>query len=102
MVAFAGTQVPAQVAEALALKSFAGVTLFRDANVTSVGQVRALNASLQDAARPYGRPLLIAADQEGGQLNGLGDGPTQFAGAMALGAAGDTRLTERVARATAI
>ncbi len=46
--------------------------------------------------------MLIAADQEGGQLNALGDGPTPFAGPMALGAAGDEDLAERVAGATAI
>src|SRR4051812_34873495 len=102
MVAFAGMELPAEVAEVLARSSFAGVTLFRDHNVTSVAQVRALNMSLQAAAREGARPLLIAADQEGGQLNALGDGPTEFAGAMALGAAGDPGLTERVARATAI
>jgi beta-N-acetylhexosaminidase len=102
MVAFAGNELPAQVAEALALKPFAGVTLFREPNVASIEQVRALNGALQSAARPDARPLLIAADQEGGQLNALGDGPTPFAGAMALGAANDTDLTERVARATAI
>ena len=45
-------------------------------------------------------PLLIAADQEGGQLVGLGHETTRFPGAMALGAAGDAALTERVARAT--
>ena len=45
--------------------------------------------------------MLVAADQEGGQLVGLGDGTTQFAGAMALGATGDEELAERVAGATA-
>ena len=40
--------------------------------------------------------MLIAADQEGGQLIGLGDGTTAFAGAMALGATGDEALAERV------
>ena len=45
--------------------------------------------------------MLIAADQEGGQLVGLGEGTTQFAGAMALGATGDEALAERVAGATA-
>ena len=91
------------MAEALARDTFAGVTLFRDHNVASVAQVRALTAALQQAARDQTRrPLLIAADQEGGQLNALGDGPTEFAGAMALGAAGDAALTERVARATAV
>ena len=43
--------------------------------------------------------LLVAADQEGGQLIGLGDGTTPFAGAMALGATGDEALAERVAGA---
>src|SRR5689334_17175365 len=90
MVAFAGMDVPADVAQALAHNSFAGVTLFRDHNVTSIAQVRALTSALQAAARPDSRPLLIATDQEGGQLNALGDGPpTPFAGAMAMGAAGD-------------
>jgi beta-N-acetylhexosaminidase len=102
MVAFAGTTVPADVAQALGRAPFAGVTLFRDHNVASPAQVRELTATLQGAARPETRPLLIAADQEGGQLNALGDGPTEFAGAMALGAAGDPGLAERVARATAL
>ena len=43
-----------------------------------------------------GGPLLIAADQEGGQLNALGAEATQFAGNMALGAVDDEGLTERV------
>ncbi len=47
---------------------------------------------------PGGPPLLVAADQEGGQLMALGDG-TPFAGNMALGAAGDADLAERVGRA---
>jgi beta-N-acetylhexosaminidase len=103
MVAFAGMKVPAEVTQALAQNSFAGVTLFRDLNVTSIAQVRELTAALQAAAQPDSRPLLIAADQEGGQLNALGDGPpTPFAGAMAMGAAGDAELVERIARATAI
>ena len=42
----------------------------------------------------------MAADQEGGQLIGLGDRTTQFAGAMALGATGDDHLAARVAGAT--
>ena len=45
--------------------------------------------------------MLVAADQEGGQLVALGDGTTPFAGAMALGATGDEDLAERVAGATA-
>jgi beta-N-acetylhexosaminidase len=41
-------------------------------------------------------PMLVAADQEGGQFLALGDGPTAFAGSMALGAVDDEALTERV------
>ena len=82
----------------------AGVTLFRHDNVGSPAQVRELSAALQRAAAGgldrsrTRRPgfLLIAADQEGGQLNGLGEATTQFAGNMALGAVGDEALTERV------
>jgi beta-N-acetylhexosaminidase len=101
MVAFAGRELPAEVAEWLRSHSVAGVTLFRQHNVASAAQVRALTDALQEAAHADGRPLLIAADQEGGQLIGLGDETTQFAGAMAVGAAGDVDLAERVAHATA-
>ncbi|HEY7600850.1 MAG TPA: glycoside hydrolase family 3 N-terminal domain-containing protein, partial [Candidatus Limnocylindrales bacterium] len=74
-------------------------------NVGSAAELRALTDALQAAvAAPAGThgsgPLLIAADQEGGQLVGLGDDSTAFAGAMALGAAADVELAERVARAT--
>ncbi|HEY7024938.1 MAG TPA: glycoside hydrolase family 3 N-terminal domain-containing protein [Candidatus Limnocylindrales bacterium] len=102
MIAFVGTEVPAEVAQALGNAPYAGVSLFIEHNVRTPAQVRSLTAALQHAARADGRPLLIAADQEGGQLNALGDGPTAFAGAMALGAAGDPDLAERVARATAV
>jgi beta-N-acetylhexosaminidase len=104
MAAFSGTQLPAEFASSLTLRGYAGVTLFRDHNVDSVAQVRELTAALQAAAPGGARPLLIATDQEGGQLNALGEGVggvTEFAGAMALGATGDVELAERVARAMA-
>jgi len=101
MVAFAGTVLPPQVGAALGARRYAGVTLFRHWNVASLEQLRALTDALQAAAPANARPLLIAADQEGGQLNATGDGPTAFAGAMALGAAADEELAERVAAATA-
>lgn len=99
MLAFDGTSVPADVAERLRRAPAAGVTLFRFSNVESPGQVRELTATLRASARS---PLLIAADQEGGQLGALGEGVTPFAGNMALGAAGDPALTERVARASGL
>jgi beta-N-acetylhexosaminidase len=98
MLAFEGETVPAWLAARLTDAPPAGFTLFRFHNVRSPGQVRELTDTLQ-AAAPGGLPFLIAADQEGGQFQALGDGPTAFAGAMALGAAGDPVLAERVGRA---
>ena len=112
MLAFDGFSVPDELAARLAEAPAAGVTLFRHRNVRDPGQVRALTDELQAVAAaagaaPFGpgpRPgaLLVAADQEGGQLVALGDATTQFAGAMALGAAGDPDLAERVGRATGL
>jgi beta-N-acetylhexosaminidase len=101
MIAFAGTELPGSAASRINERGVAGVTLFRVHNIDDPPQIRRLTAAIQ-GARPAGAPpLLIAADQEGGQLVGLGDGTTQFAGAMALGATGDEALAERVAGATA-
>jgi beta-N-acetylhexosaminidase len=97
MLAFEGTELPAWTADRLATAPAAGITLFGHVNVSGAAQVRALTDALQ-AAAPDGLPLLVAADQEGGQLMVLGDG-TPFAGNMALGATGDSGLAERVARA---
>jgi beta-N-acetylhexosaminidase len=102
MVAFAGTELPPSAERRIAELGVAGVTLFREHNVGDPPQIRRLTAAIQAARPPGAPPLLVAADQEGGQLIGLGDGTTQFAGAMALGAAGDEALAERVARATAL
>ena len=98
MLAFRGTTVPAWLAERLAAAPAAGVTLFRANNVSSPAQVKALTTRLQ-STQPDGLPLLVAADQEGGQLLALGDGWTPFAGPMAVGATGDAGLAERVGHA---
>ncbi len=101
MIAFAGPELPRSARKRIGEGGVAGVTLFRAHNVVDPAQVRRLTAAIQEA-RPNGAPpLLVAADQEGGQLIGLGDGTTPFAGAMALGATGDDQLAERVAGATA-
>ncbi|MCP5099374.1 MAG: glycoside hydrolase family 3 protein, partial [Chloroflexi bacterium] len=69
-------------------------------NVATLVQTRALISELQSLAAQAGqRPLLIAVDQEGGQLNALGTGTTQFAGNMALGATRDADLVRRVGQA---
>lgn len=101
MVAFAGRTVPERVKDRLRERHYAGVTLFRALNVDDAGQVRALCDALQATARDAGRlPLLIAADQEGGQLMALGEGFTPFPGNMALGATHNPDLAYRVGYAT--
>jgi beta-N-acetylhexosaminidase len=104
MLAFRGTTVPAWLRSRLAADPAAGFTLFRAANTRSPAQVRRLTDELQAAAgnRAGGTadgPLLIATDQEGGQLLALGNGFTPFAGPMAIGATADADLAERVGRA---
>ena len=94
MLAFEGHELPEPMRARLAARGAAGIGLFRYLNVDSPAQVR----SLTDAIASLG-PLLVAADQEGGQLLGLGDGTTPFAGNMALGAVGDAELGERVGAA---
>lgn len=100
MIAFVGSELPPSAARRIE-DGVTGVTLFPAHNIVDPPQTRRLTAAIQ-AARPAGAPpLLVAADQEGGQLVGLGEGTTQFAGAMALGATGDEELAERIAGAMA-
>ena len=101
LVAFTGLTLPTDVAQAIPERGYAGVSLFRADNVSDAAQVRALTAEIQAAAGVDTAPLLIATDQETGQLIGLGSDTTPFAGAMALGAVGDDDLAQRVARAVA-
>jgi beta-N-acetylhexosaminidase len=102
MIAFVGAELPPSAARLINERGVAGVTLFRAHNIVDPPQIRSLTAAIQ-GARPAGAPpLLIAVDQEGGQLIGLGDETTQFAGAMALGATGDEGMAERVAGAMAL
>jgi beta-N-acetylhexosaminidase len=73
-----------------------GVTLFRSLNIEDPAQVRHLTEELQAAARRAALPpLLIAADQEGGQLMAIGQGATPLPGNMALGATGSSELSRR-------
>lgn len=80
-----------------AFKSYhpSGVTLFRPFNMASPAQIKKLNQSLQTLAREFGLPLLlIATDQEGGQLMAFGDG-TPLPGNMALGATRSPELARK-------
>lgn len=97
MLAFDGYEAPAYVQDWIAGRPVAGFTLFRGLNVRDAGQVRRLTGELQNIASGADRgPLLIAADQEGGQFLALGDDTTPFPGNMALGATGDRKLARRV------
>ncbi|MGZ8607210.1 MAG: glycoside hydrolase family 3 protein [Actinomycetota bacterium] len=98
VLAFEGTVATDDVRALLRKTDASGVTLFRPTNVSSVEQVRELTDALQRTAGDAD-PLLVAVDQEGGQLLGLGAESTPFAGNMALGAAGDEALAERVGAA---
>jgi beta-N-acetylhexosaminidase len=98
MLAFDGATVPKRVEALIRERSVVGFTLFRYRNVEGAAQVRSLTGALQAAAGDP-LPLLIAADQEGGQLLALGEETTPFAGNMALGAVGDPGLAERVGAA---
>ncbi len=99
MLAFEGSTAPPWVGDWLRERRAAGFTIFRPKNVESPAQLRALTAELQRLAGENG-PLLIAGDQEGGQLIALGAETTQFPGNMALGATGDPALARAVGFAT--
>jgi beta-N-acetylhexosaminidase len=97
MLAFEGTEVPPWLTDRLGTSPPAGVTLFREWNMGSPEETAELTAQLQSENSAQ-IPLLIAADQEGGQLLGI-TGSTPFAGNMALGATGDHDLVFRVTQA---
>lgn len=101
LLSFAGKERPTpEILEALRRFRPAGVTLFRSLNVDDPAQVRRLSQLLQQAGREAGMPmLLIATDQEGGQLMAVGQGATQFPGNMALGATGSVDLARRTGEA---
>ncbi|MBV9440585.1 MAG: beta-N-acetylhexosaminidase [Candidatus Eremiobacteraeota bacterium] len=77
-----------------ALRAFApgGVILFAR-NVGAPAQLRALTGALRALASP---PPLVAIDQEGGRVARIRDGVAPLPSAMAVGAAGDTALAERL------
>ncbi len=99
MLAFEGTEPQAGILKTIRTRHVGGITLFRSLNVENPSQVRGLTTALQEAASQAGQPpLLIAADQEGGQLMAIGD-TTPFPGNMALGATGSVDLARKTGRA---
>jgi beta-N-acetylhexosaminidase len=97
LLAFAGKdRLPDEVLAAVEKYRPAGFTLFRSLNLDNPAQVLDLTQALQDAARKSGLPrLLIAVDQEGGQLMAVGGGTTPLPGNLAIGATGSTELARR-------
>jgi beta-N-acetylhexosaminidase len=91
-VGFHGYTAPEHILEWLRIGKIGGVILFAR-NIHTPEQVEALTKSLHTAAK---HPILIAIDQEGGTVARLRSGYTESPGAMALGAADDSELTERV------
>ena len=108
---FTGTAPTAGILDAIGARSTSGVTLlFRARNVVSPEQLRTLTAALQ-AARPAGDPpLIIALDQEGGQLQAVGSsldqgverGATAWPGNLAIAATGSVDLARRTGAAIGI
>ena len=75
MIGFPGTTAPAAVLGRIRAGQVGAVILF-GANIVSDRQVRGLTSSLQAAAHAGGNPpLLIATDQEGGQIKRFPNGP---------------------------
>lgn len=100
MLAFVGTEPSSDIWTAIQDRHVGGVSLFRGLNVANPAQVRTLTGALQRVAAASGQPpLLIAVDQEGGQLAAIGNGTTPFPGNMALGATGSTELAHRTGHA---
>jgi len=97
---FDGRVLPDDLARLIAAGRVGGVVLFAR-NVGDPVQVRRLNDELR-ACAPEGAPLLIAIDQEGGQIQRLRDPWTQWPPMQRLGTTNDLELTAAVARALAI
>ena len=100
LLMFEGREAPPnQFLEILRRHFVSGVVLFRHKNMGNLTELRGLTQALQRAAGESGQPpLLIAADQEGGQLIAV-DQTTSFPGNMALGATGSEKLAYKVGRA---
>jgi beta-N-acetylhexosaminidase len=96
LLAFQGKEITPEMKAALARYRPGGITFFRSYNIENPRQVRELTADLQQYAKKLALPpLLIAVDQEGGQLMAIGEGTAPLPGNMALGATGSGELAFR-------
>ncbi|PJD96333.1 MAG: hypothetical protein CK425_06485 [Parachlamydia sp.] len=102
MVHFHGEQADPHVRSYILDLHIGGVIYYRGYNgLTSPQQVQSLSAELQTLAGEQRQPipLLIAIDHEGGVVNHLTKGFTQFPGNGAVGKIGDCALAEQCAYA---
>ena len=96
---FAGLTPTEGILASIGAGRTSGVSLYRARNIGTPAQVRDLTTALQ-AARPAGAPpLIVALDQEGGQLQAVGDPATAWPGNLALAAAGSLDLARRAGAA---
>ncbi|MET9018707.1 glycoside hydrolase family 3 N-terminal domain-containing protein [Actinopolymorpha sp. NPDC004070] len=95
---FQGTEAPIESLR----KYHVGGVIVMGYNISSLAQVRSVNAALHAEARKEGRtwPLLVGVDQEGGPVARIKEPLTEFPSYMTLGAARDPKLARRVARAS--
>ncbi|NJN79282.1 MAG: hypothetical protein HC797_01730 [Anaerolineales bacterium] len=96
LFAFHGKEKPsAEIIEAFKKYKPSGISLFRSLNIGTLNQLKTLNEALQSLARELNLPpLIIATDQEGGQLMAIGD-CTPLPGNMALGATRSKELARK-------
>jgi len=96
LLAFHGKEkLPSDFIESFRAYRPGGITLFRSMNMGTLAQIKALTESLQQLAHDLQMPpLIIATDQEGGQLMAVGDG-TPLPGNMALGATRSKELARK-------
>ena len=99
MVGLRGTRADATLLHRIR-KGYVGSVILFSYNIASRSQLTRLTASLQHAARQGGNPpLLIAVDQEGGQVKRLPDGPPRLS-PPAMAATGDVGVATGEGRAT--
>jgi beta-N-acetylhexosaminidase len=99
MVGLQGTAANAALLQRIREGRVGAVILF-SANIVNRAQLKSLTGSMQRAARQGGNPpLLIATDQEGGQVKRLASGPPDLSPPQ-IARTGSTAVASREGRAT--
>lgn len=101
MTYFEGRDICVQAKRLVQELHVGGIIYYEWANhLSSFHQVRLLSGDLQSLAKESGHPpLWIAVDQEGGEVNRLKRGFTQFPSNAAIAKTGDPHLAFEVAKA---